>query len=254
MTAYLVLYGGILIWSEGLPFVSDNNESFSSLWHSFSMYQFGFGLNAGLTDEVFSPNLAAHPYVHTHQGNFPRLFGFLLYAVGLHTIESHIVVTALTIGVVVIFFLYHFLYQVAGIRFAVVTTLVFLTDYVLFAQWHLVTYRVWHGFFLFAQPPVRNGRPRVCTSVALAPPDRSDLHRAVLLRVDLRGVRVALLGVLRGGFRMAAALARDRVWDRTAGRRLDRSRRPPPPVGRLSGLGRPPGRPLLYLPCAQLRG
>src|SRR5262249_32317804 len=78
----LPIYGVLLWWTRGLPYVLDNNESFSALWHAANMYNFGFNSSFGLTDEAISPAIAAHPYIHTHQGNFPRIFAFILYVFG----------------------------------------------------------------------------------------------------------------------------------------------------------------------------
>ena len=49
---HLVLYGGLLIWSGGVPYVFDNNESFSSLIHAHNLYQFPLSDSMGLTDEA----------------------------------------------------------------------------------------------------------------------------------------------------------------------------------------------------------
>ncbi len=147
---YALVYGGLLLWSRGLPYVLDNNESFSSLWHAYNLYHFDVRKSCGLADEACSPHAEAHPYVHTHQGNFPRLFAFLLFVLGARTAESQIVLTTLTVGVATILFAYHFFSGLAGPRFALVACLFLMTDYLLFAQWQMVTYRVWHGFFVFS--------------------------------------------------------------------------------------------------------
>ena len=149
LAAYLILYGSLLVATDGLPYVMDNNESFSSLWHAANLYDFGLSRSYGLADESFSPQAAAHPYVHTHQGNFPRLFAFLIYALGARTIESQIVITTLTVGLMAIWLVWSFFARVATPLFATLVCVVFMTDYVLFAQWHVVTYRVWYCFLLF---------------------------------------------------------------------------------------------------------
>ncbi|MGE3272933.1 MAG: hypothetical protein AB7P40_29635, partial [Chloroflexota bacterium] len=149
LVVYLAVYGGVLIWTDGLPYGTDNNESFSVLWHAQNMANQDFFRSYWLTDEAFSPHPEAHPFVHTHQGNVPRLFGFLIYVLGARTIEAQIIVTTLTMGTLGVFLMYHFLSRIGGPVFALVTSLVFLTDYLFYAQWHVVTYRVWHGIFLF---------------------------------------------------------------------------------------------------------
>src|SRR5438045_3611241 len=97
---YIIIYSGILIVSHGRPYVLDNNESFSTLLHATNMYRFGLGPTAGLTDESNGPDAAQHPYVYTHQGNFPRFWALLLYVLGARSIETQIVITTFTVGAV----------------------------------------------------------------------------------------------------------------------------------------------------------
>lgn len=149
VVAYAVIFGGILVWSGGLPFITDNNESFSSLWHARNMAEYGLRGTYLLTDEVFSPHAEAHPFVHTHQGNFPRLYAFVLYVLGARSIEAQIVITTFTVGALTMWLCFHLFSKVAGPRFACLVALVLMTDYLLFAQWQVVTYRVWHAFFVF---------------------------------------------------------------------------------------------------------
>lgn len=146
---YFAVYGWLLVATDFLPYVMDNNESFSSLWHAANLYNFGVENSRGLADEAFSPHAAAHPYVHTHQGNFPRLFAFVIYVLGARTIESQILLTTLTVGLAAIAFVHAFFSRIATPFFAAIVCMVFMTDYVLFAQWHVVTYRVWYCFLLF---------------------------------------------------------------------------------------------------------
>jgi len=79
---YILLFGYLLIETGSLPYVMDNNESFSAFWRARNLYEFGLAKSFGLADESFAYLDAAHPYVHTHQGNFPRVFAFLIYALG----------------------------------------------------------------------------------------------------------------------------------------------------------------------------
>ena len=149
LACYLAVTAWLLVVGQGRPYVYDNNESYSSFWHGYSLYQFGLGNGAGLADEAFSPHPEAHPFVHTHQGNLPRLYSWLLYAAGLRTVEGHIVATALTAGLAGVLLAFAFFRALGGPLFATVTALLLVTDYVLAAQWSVVTYRVWHGVLLF---------------------------------------------------------------------------------------------------------
>ena len=148
---YILFYGWLLAKSDGFPYVMDNNESFSSLWHATNLYHFGLEKSFGLTDEAYGFAPEAHPYVYTHQGNFPRLFTLLLYAAGARTVEAQIVVTTFTVGLAALLLAFTFLSRLAGNRaFAALACALLFTDYVLVAQWQVVTYRVWHAFFVFA--------------------------------------------------------------------------------------------------------
>src|SRR5258708_5713394 len=94
----------LLFYCDFLPYGTDNNETFSSLLHAKNMYWHGIGSTYGLTDESTSPNAAAAPFVYTHQGNFPRFYAFLLYALGATSAEAQILITAMTIGTASILF------------------------------------------------------------------------------------------------------------------------------------------------------
>lgn len=169
---YVALYGWLLVSTAYLPYVYDNTETFSALVHAQNLYQFDLFTSWGLTDEAYGPNPAAHPFVHSHQGNFPRLFAFLLLVLGARTAESQIVVTTFTIGALAVFLAFEFLARRAGPRFALLACLLFLTDYLFFAQWQVVTYRVWHVFFVFSSllcvDGIGGGRRRLWTALTFA--------------------------------------------------------------------------------------
>jgi len=150
LATYLAVFGGLLVATHGLPYAIDNNESFSSLWHARNLYEHGIRHTKGLADEVFAWHAAASPYVHTHQGNFPRLFAFVIYVLGARTIESQIAITTFTVGLAAIFFAFRFFRAVGTPLFAALVCLVLITDYALFGQWQINTYRVWYGFFFFS--------------------------------------------------------------------------------------------------------
>jgi hypothetical protein len=148
---YVIAYGWLLRSTDALPYVLDNNESFSSYIHGANMFHFGVANSFGLTDEAFSPDAAAaHPYVYTHGGNFPRIFSYMLYALGARTVQAQIVIATFTVGILGLFFIYAYFARLAGVAFAALTCLVFGSDYLFFAQWQVNSYRVWHTFFLFA--------------------------------------------------------------------------------------------------------
>lgn len=150
MFAYFGIYLGFLHYSEYLPYVLDGNETYSSLVHAYNMYFGDWSKSFGLTDEAFSPFPEAHPMIHTHQGNWPRIYAFILFALGARTAESQIILHVFTIGALSIWLMHRFFAKITSNMFALIISLIFMTDYILFAQWQVVTYRVWHCFFIFA--------------------------------------------------------------------------------------------------------
>lgn len=150
LIVYCVVYATLICKGHGIPYVIDNNETFSALNHAYNLWTFDFFKSYGLTDEAISPFAAAHPFVHTHQGDFPRLFSFILYIVGARTAELQIWITTFTVGLASVLMMKSFFRRTAGDLFATIAVLMLITDYLLFAQWQVNTYRIWHGFFLFA--------------------------------------------------------------------------------------------------------
>ena len=144
------LYALFIIRGHGVPYVMDNNETFSALLHAHNLWTFDFFQSFGLTDESTSPAPEGHPFAHTHQGNFPRLFAVVLYALGARSAESQIWITTMTIGAASVLMAYVFLRRLAGSLFAATAVLLLMSDYLMFAQWQVNIYRVWTGFLLFA--------------------------------------------------------------------------------------------------------
>ena len=147
---YVVYYGALIIKGHGIPYVLDNNETYSALLHAHNLWNFDFFKSFGLADDATSPLAAAHPVIHTHQGDFPRIFAFILYALGARSAESQVWITTFTVGLASLLLAQTFFRRVGNDVFATIATLLLITDYLLFAQWQVNTYRVWHGFFFFA--------------------------------------------------------------------------------------------------------
>ncbi|MBV9329801.1 MAG: hypothetical protein JO352_39360 [Chloroflexi bacterium] len=146
---YVTLYGALLVRSNFYPYVFDNNESFSDLFHARNLATFGLAQSWGLADEAVNQAAAAHPYVYTHEGNFPRLFILLLYWLGARTVQAQIVLSTFTVGLLAIGLGYLAFNKMANGVFAFIATTVFITDYLLVGQWLVNTFRVWHYAFLF---------------------------------------------------------------------------------------------------------
>ena len=149
LLCYCAVFGGILVYSDFLPYTFDNNESFSAFWHGRNMYEYGIANSSGLADESFSYDAAAHPYVYTHSGASPRLFAYLLYVLGIRTVELQIAVTVFTVGVLAFRFAYRFLAEISTRLYATIACLLLMTDYIVFAQWHVGMWHTWKMFLLF---------------------------------------------------------------------------------------------------------
>jgi hypothetical protein len=148
LLCYCAVFGGILLYSNLLPYTFDNNESFSAFWHARNMYEYGIANSSGLADESFSYAAAAHPYVYTHAGASPRLFAYLLYVLGIRTVELQIAVTVFTVGLLSFWFAYRFLAEIASRLYATIACLLLMTDYIMFTQWHVGMWHVWKMFLL----------------------------------------------------------------------------------------------------------
>lgn len=140
----------MMLRSGGLPYGIDGNETFSDAVHAKNLSSFSWSTSYGLTDESYGLTSNAHPYIHSHQGNFPRLFTYFIYILGAHDVELQVAITALTVGLAGVIFAFIFFARVSNALFAFVACLVYMSDYFLFGQWHLNTYRVWHCFFFFS--------------------------------------------------------------------------------------------------------
>ena len=138
----------LVVYGKGIPYVLDANETFSSILHVKNLLNYDFSLAWGLADETASTAVVAHPYVHTHQGNFPRLYAALIYLLGARSPEAQVTVTALTVGVASLVLLFRSFKLEFGRAIAATAVFLLLTDYIMFLQWQVVTYRVWHTFFI----------------------------------------------------------------------------------------------------------
>jgi hypothetical protein len=148
--SYAAILGWYLASTRGLPYVLDNNETFSSLVHARNILHFGVRQTFGLTDEANGPETAQHPYVYTHQGNFPRFYALLLYVLGAQTAEAQITVTTFTVGLLGVLFAFSFFSRTVTPLFGLVYCLLLMTDYVMQTQWLVNTWRTWHHFFFFS--------------------------------------------------------------------------------------------------------
>lgn len=191
--AYLIIFGGLLFFSHGLPYVMDNNESFSAFVHGYNMFHFDWGRSFGLTDEASSPYASAHPVIHPHQGDWPRVFTFLLYSIGVRSVEGQILVATFTVGAASIWLAYRYFAKKVSPAFATLFCVILMTDYVLFTQWHANSYRVWYSLLFFAPfnlvEDLRGPRTRLATVLLL-------LHHIALFYFEL--VFASFVAVMTG--------------------------------------------------------
>ena len=143
-------YTIILQKSNNLPYVFDNNETFSSIIHAKNLDRYGISKTYGLTDESYAITDRGHPYVYTHQGNFSRIYAFVLIKLGFESPESHIIINLITIGLLGLFLAYKFFNKHISLIFSVIYCLLLMSDYILYAQWHVNTWRIWHIVFFFS--------------------------------------------------------------------------------------------------------
>lgn len=147
---FVIVTGALIIGSGYLPFGTDNNETFSSLLHAKNMAQFGFFSFGGLTNETTSVSPAAQAYLYTHQGNFPRLFAYVLYIIGAKSAELQIILTTGTVGLAGIMMAHVFMERRVDPLFAFLFCAVLTTDYLMSLQWLVNTWRIWQLVFFFA--------------------------------------------------------------------------------------------------------
>ncbi len=147
---YVGLLFALLISSGFVPYVTDNNESFSAAIHARNMMRYGLGNAMGLADEATATSRAAHPYVYTHGGNFPRFPVYILLHLRVARIEWQIALLSLVLGCLTIYLCFEFFSKIGDSLLAFLVCAVLATDYVLFMEWEGSTYRVWHGLLFFA--------------------------------------------------------------------------------------------------------
>jgi hypothetical protein len=147
--AYVIGYAALLVSTHGLPYVLDNNESFSAFIQGRNLLNFPLVGSAGLPDEALGPSQAAHPYAYTHGGGLPRLYAAMLYVLGVHGVEAQIAVTTFAIGGTGLYLAYHFFARLGGVFYSAIACLILFSDFVLVVQWQVDIWRVWHVVLFF---------------------------------------------------------------------------------------------------------
>ncbi len=129
--------------SDGIPYFTDGNETYSAYAHARNMYRFAPLANSLLTDDAVGHHPQAHPFTYTHQGNLPRYFSYLFLVAGIRSIEFQVLLAAvLSIGLS-----FWFAYRTFGGRLTLSSlfVLAFLAlDFLGVLQWYGNLYRTWH--------------------------------------------------------------------------------------------------------------
>lgn len=144
-----VIVATVLAAKGQVPYILDGNESYGTVIHGQNLLDYG-SKAAFLTDESSGKYSAQHPIVHLSQGNWPRLPSALLARFGFESPLQHVLILTFTIGVLGVWLLYDLLRRVVSWRFAALTTLLTVADYLFFVQWQVNAYRIWQPFLLTA--------------------------------------------------------------------------------------------------------
>ena len=151
LICFTLIFTLFFFLSNGLFYGFDSNETFSSIWHSYNFLNYSFDLHKGLADETFSNLESAHSFIHTHQGNVPRFLGILLILFGFESVQSHIYITYLILGIPTFYILIKLLNKISDSKEFTYISIIFLfTNYILFFQWLFVTYRIWYFYLIFS--------------------------------------------------------------------------------------------------------
>lgn len=153
---YQILAVSLWKGGDGLPYVMDGNENWSNAGHAKNMVDYGwegFKKSWGLADEVAEmsgKHPEAHPVIYSHGGEFPRIWITLLYLLGIVSVSQQILITAVIIGGVAVFFAYWvFEHLLDSPVWAAVACGFMLTDYIGIMQWMVNTWRAWQIFAFY---------------------------------------------------------------------------------------------------------
>jgi len=153
---YQILAVSLWKGGDGLPYVMDGNENWSNAGHAKNMVDYGwegFKKSWGLADEVAEmsgKHPEAHPVIYSHGGEFPRIWITLLYLLGIVSVSQQILITAVIIGGLAVFFAYWvFEHVLDSPLWAAVACGFMVTDYLGIMQWMVNTWRVWQIFSFY---------------------------------------------------------------------------------------------------------
>ena len=155
LIAIVPLVFTIVTWSasDGVPYFTDNNETYSAYAHARNMDMFGVANNAMLTDDGVGLHPEAHPFTYTHQGNLPRYFSYVFRKIGVLQLENQVLLAAL-ICIVLSFWLGRRAFtSTAWAPLMPFFMFLLATDFLGVLQWWGNLFRTWHiplFFCLFA--------------------------------------------------------------------------------------------------------
>jgi len=83
------------IVTDGLPYHSDANESFSAYVQGQNMLNFDPLKNAFLPDDAPAKHEGAHPFTYTHGPNLPRYFSYIMTVLGIKSLGAQILLSSI---------------------------------------------------------------------------------------------------------------------------------------------------------------
>jgi hypothetical protein len=150
--AVIPLAALIRMWlvTEGIPYNTDSNESFSAYVQGQSLLHFDPWTNSFLPDDATGYHRGAHPFTYTHGPNLPRYFSALMYLLGIHSLEWQILVSGIVSTLLSLWFIARSFpepldqHSKSGLTFGIVVGALFATDFLGVLQFLGNLWRTWH--------------------------------------------------------------------------------------------------------------
>ncbi|MBI2756445.1 MAG: hypothetical protein HYX52_07030 [Chloroflexi bacterium] len=143
----------LVVWLDGarsafIPCAANCGEAFDALQYvrNFRLYGFAYGL---VQDMATSTDLAAHPFLYTHNFNIAGVFFTLLDAVGVTAFPLKQLLTLAGFGAGLVYLFRSVRLYSGSARLGLVTLILFATDRAHVLVFALNPLRAWHWLALF---------------------------------------------------------------------------------------------------------
>lgn len=137
--------------TEGLPYNTDSNESFSAYVQGQNMIHFNPSANAFLTDDATAKHASAHPFTYSHGPNLPRYFSAGMQLLGLENLGIQILLSGVIATILTIYFIAKGFPELLpgipgrhGITLGMLIVAIFATDFIGVLQFIGNLWRTWH--------------------------------------------------------------------------------------------------------------